>query len=319
MIGSDTTVHPSLLFLVGPTAAGKTALAIKLAKEFGAEIISSDSVQVYRELIIGSARPSPTELLEVRHHFVGHVSVADEYTAGTFEREALGLIGSNPNRSYIVCGGSGFYVQALMKGMYPIEKADVEIQTRIERRIDAEGLPAVYRELVAKDSEAAKTIAEQDRYRIVRALEIMESQGGEKLSDIKRRFEDASRFRFPGRKVATLGLKIDRTSLEVRIEARTARMLELGLLDEVKGLVDAGFSDRPALQSVGYRESLEHLKTPASLSDLRASIVKGTMRLAKKQRTWFARDPNTFWVDVERELDIASQFAFKFFTANTID
>jgi tRNA dimethylallyltransferase len=206
-----------------------------------------------------------------------------------------------------------------MKGMYPIEKADPEIQARLERRIDAEGLSEVYRELVAKDPEAAKSIAEQDRYRIVRALEIMESQGGEKLSDIKQRFEDASRFRFPGRKVATLGLKIDRSSLESRIAARTDQMLKLGLLEEVRGLVDAGFLDRPALQSVGYRESLEHIQAPGSLSDLKASIVKGTMRLAKKQRTWFARDQSAFWVDAERELDAASQFASKLFAANTID
>ena len=319
MNGNRPLAGPSLLFLVGPTAAGKTALAIRLAKDFGAEIISSDSVQVYRELVIGSARPSNAELAEVRHHFIGHVSVADEYTAGTFEREALDLIRTHPNRSYIVCGGSGFYVQALMKGMYPIEKADPEIQARLERRIDAEGLSEVYRELVAKDPEAAKSIAEQDRYRIVRALEIMESQGGEKLSDIKQRFEDASRFRFPGRKVATLGLKIDRSSLESRIAARTDQMLKLGLLEEVRGLVDAGFLDRPALQSVGYRESLEHIQAPGSLSDLKASIVKGTMRLAKKQRTWFARDQSAFWVDAERELDAASQFASKLFAANTID
>jgi tRNA dimethylallyltransferase len=319
VIGNRPSAVPSLLFLVGPTAAGKTALAIKLAKEFGAEIISCDSVQVYRELIIGSARPSKDELAEVRHHFVGHVSIADDYTAGTFEREALDLIRSNPDQSYIVCGGSGFYVQALMKGMYPIEKADAEIQSRIERRIDVEGLASVYKDLAAKDPEAAKSIAEQDRYRIVRALEIMESQGGEKLSDIKRRFEEASLFRFPGRKVGMLGLKIDRSFLEVRIEARTAQMLSLGLLDEVKGLVDRGLADRPALQSVGYRESLEFLKAPTSLSDLKASIVKGTMRLAKKQRTWFARDPSAFWVDAERELETASQFASKFFTANPID
>lgn len=303
----------NLLFLVGPTATGKTALAIEFAKQFGAEIISSDSVQVYRELVIGSARPSVSELREVPHHFIGHVSVADDYTAGTYEREALELITANPDRSFVVCGGSGFYVQALLKGMYPIEKANPEIQQRIESRIDSEGIGAVYQQLVEKDPEAAKTIAEQDRYRIVRALEIMESQGGEKLSEIKRRFEDASRRRFPGRNIATLGLKVDRPSLEARVIARTSQMLKLGLVDEVKQLIDQGFEGRPALQSVGYRETLEHLKARVAMSELKAAIVKGTMRLAKKQRTWFARDPGTFWFDADRDLDVAKKFGARFF------
>lgn len=308
-----------LLFLVGPTASGKTALAIALAKASGAEIISSDSVQVYRELVIGSARPSEAELAEVPHHFVGHVSVASEYTAGTFEREALELIRSNPEKRYIVCGGSGFYVQALMKGMYPIEKADPELQAIIERRIDTEGLAAIYRELVEKDPEAARTIAEQDRYRIVRALEIMESQGGEKLSDIKRRFEESSQFRFPGRKIGTIGLRLARPSLEARVVARTSLMIKLGLIDEVKGLIEKGYSDRPALQSVGYRETLDHLAGRLVLSELEAAIVKGTMRLAKKQRTWFSRDPSAFWIDSELELELAKKYAAEFFTSNTID
>lgn len=318
-MNGDPAIRANLLFLVGPTAAGKTALAIEIAKSFGAEIISSDSVQVYRELVIGSARPSESELREVPHHFVGHVSVADEYTAGTFEREALDLIRSNPRQSFVVCGGSGFYVQALLKGMYPIEKADPQIQIRIESRIDTEGLSAVYRELVEKDPVAAKKIAEQDRYRIVRALEIMESRGGETISNIKRRFEEASQHRFPGRNVATLGLKLDRSILEARVVARTSQMLKLGLIDEVKHLVERGHIERPALQSVGYRETLDYLKSPGSMAELKAGIVKGTMRLAKKQRTWFARDPNTFWADAERELDLARKFAADFFTANPID
>lgn len=304
---------------MGPTASGKTALAISIAKVFGAEIISSDSVQIYRELMIGSARPSDAELNEVPHYFIGHVSVADDYTAGTFEREAFDLIRANPNKPFVVCGGSGFYIQALLKGMYPIEKADPEIQAAIERRIETEGLSAIYRELLEKDPESAKSIAEQDRYRIVRALEIMQSQGGEKLSAIKRRFEKAAEHRFPGRKVATLGLKAERSSLEAKIVARTAGMLKAGLVDEVKGLVDQGFAGRPALQSVGYRETLEYLSNQLILAELEAAIVKGTMRLAKKQRTWFARDPSVFWVDGNDDRGLAKKFAADFFAANPID
>lgn len=304
---------PGLLFVVGPTASGKTALAIEIAKRYGAEIISCDSVQVYRELVIGSARPSVEELRSVRHHFIGHVSVADDYTAGAFEREALKLIQSHPDQPYVVCGGSGFYVQALQKGMYPIEKANPEIQSIIEERIEKIGLSAVYKELVQRDPETAKSIAEQDRYRIVRALEIMESMGGERLSEIKRRFEEESRMRFPGRKVGTLNLVVERPVLEGRVVARTKQMISTGLVDEVKQLVTAGYAARPALQTVGYKETLEYLAGTGSLVDLEANIVKGTMRLAKKQKTWFARDVDAQKIDVQAELPKALEFAAQIF------
>lgn len=301
--------HPNrsrLLFVVGPTASGKTSLAIDIAEKIGAEIISADSVQFYKELKIGSARPTVAELSRVKHHLVGHVSVAQDYTAGDFARDAMALIQENPDQNYIVVGGSGFYIQALEKGMFPIDRASEEAQDILERRVDAEGLEAVYRELQARDPEAAKKIAVQDRYRIVRALEILSTLPKEQtLSQMRVEFEQAARLRFPGRDVSTIGLSIERDRLEPRVVARTNDMIKAGFVDEVRELVTRGFKDRPAMASVGYKEVLQMLSGQMADVELVPMIVQATLRLAKKQRTWFARAPETKWFDAERERDAA--------------
>lgn len=298
--------EPRLLFVVGPTASGKTSLAIDIAEKINAEIISVDSVQFYRELKIGSARPSDAELTRVKHHLVGHVSVAASYTAGDCARDAMALIQGNPTQSYIVVGGSGFYIQALEKGMYPIDRASEATQEILENRVDAEGLEAVYRELQARDPMAAEKIAVQDRYRIVRALEILGTLPKEQtLSQMRIEFEHAAKLRFPGREVSTIGLRIERARLEPRVVTRTKDMIKAGFVDEVRGLVTKGFEARPALQSVGYKEVLQMLSGQMSESDLVPRIVQATLRLAKKQRTWFQRAPDTKWFDAERERDAA--------------
>lgn len=297
-----TPLDPVLLFVVGPTASGKTALAIEIAKQIDAEIISADSVQFYDELKIGSARPSDEELSQVPHHLVGHVSVRDEYTAGDFAREAMEIVNARHHKNFLVVGGSGFYIQAFEKGMYPIDRASLEIQEKLESRVDEIGLEAVYGELVRRDPETARKIAVQDRYRIVRALEILETLPAEQtLSQLKFDFEQAAKHRFPGRRVQTLGLRIERARLEPRVQARTASMLAEGLLDEVRALKVGGLSDRPALQSVGYKEVLQFLGGEFPESSLAARIEQGTLRLAKKQRTWFQRAPTTRWFDAETE------------------
>lgn len=291
-----------LIFVVGPTASGKTALAIEIAKSIRAEIISADSVQFFEELKIGSARPSLKELAEIRHHFVGHVSVAQDYTAGDFARDAMALIQAHPKQSYVVVGGSGFYIQALEKGMYPTDRASEEVQRRIELRVDKLGLEAVYQELVARDPDTAQKISVQDRYRIVRAIEILESLAPDQtLSGIKNEFELQAKLRFSGRTVKTIGLKIERARLEPRVRLRTLAMLKAGFIDEVRDLDQRGFGLRPPVQSVGYKEILQFLRGEISEAELVPLIVRGTLRLAKKQRTWFQRSGETVWFDAETE------------------
>jgi tRNA dimethylallyltransferase len=289
-----------LVFVVGPTASGKTALAIEIAESIGAEIISADSVQFFEELKIGSARPSKEELERVKHHLVGHVSVAQDYTAGDFARDAMALIETNKAQNYVVVGGSGFYIQALEKGMYPTDRSSEDAQNMIEQRVDRLGLDVVYKELQERDPATALKIAPQDRYRIVRALEILQTLKPEQtLSGLKTEFESKAKLRFPGRNVKTIGLRIDRARLEPRVKYRTEEMLRAGFVDEVRDLLARGFGDRPALQSVGYKEVLQFLKGEIVETELVPLIVRGTLRLAKKQRTWFSRSPETHWFDAE--------------------
>jgi tRNA dimethylallyltransferase len=315
---ADLNHKPQLLFVVGPTASGKTALAVEIAERMGAEIISADSVQIYSELKIGSARPSEEELSRVKHHLVGHVSVAADYTAGDFEREAREILARNPTKSYLVVGGSGFYVQALEKGMYPIFKADEGVRNELEARADKLGLEGLHRELEERDPEAARKIAPQDRYRIIRALEILTTlEPGQKLSQVREGFEQARRSkgeRFPDRLVRTLTLQLERERLEPRVRLRTRKMLQAGLEAEVGELVGKGFGERPALQSVGYREVLQS-RLGTLEESLEEAIVRGTLRLAKKQRTWFGRTDalasslNSASFDAERDLVAAVNWA----------
>lgn len=308
----------NLLYIVGPTASGKTDLAIDIARggkhqkavnqARSAEIISADSIQFYRELVIGSARPSQKQLSEVKHHLIGHISVADDYTAGAFEKEAAAIIDENPKTPFIICGGSGFYIQALQSGMYPIQKADPEIQGEIEKWIDQVGLNAAYLELVRLDEDAAAKISKNDRYRIVRSLEVLRKLGGENLSRLKARFAQNQKSRFAPRKVKTLVVQLEKEVLKKRVQLRTHQMLGVGLLHEVVDLIDMGYADRPALQSVGYKETLDLLlkdrdPSQARIAELENEIIQGTLRLAKKQRTWFNR--TTTDIDTVR-MDLSS-------------
>lgn len=316
-----SSVKPGLIFVVGPTASGKTAVAIEIAegliaRGIATEIISADSVQFYDELKIGSARPSDDELKRVKHHLVGHVSVARDYTAGDFERDALEILERNPQTTFIVVGGSGFYIQAFEKGMYPTSRASEDAQEKLEARVDREGLDAIYAELKARDPATAAKIAVQDRYRIVRALEILNTlPQTQTLSELKKNFELQAKQRFPERRVFTLGLRIERARLEPRVKLRAEHMLKQGLVDEVRVLLQQGFIARPALQSVGYKEVLQFLSGELSETELLPMIVQGTCRLAKKQRTWFQRATDTTWFDAETGRAEAVEWAIAHLTS----
>ncbi len=312
-----------LLYVVGPTASGKSDFAIELAEEVirqsdgGSvpQIISADSVQFYRELVIGSARPSTTDLARVRHHLIGHISVAEDYTAGKFERDALSLINSNPDTPFIVVGGSGFYIQALQKGMLPIKASDPERIAQLEVRYDELGASAMHAELERRDPIAAQKISIHDRYRVIRALEICESLGSlENLSAVRAQFERTQPNRFLGRPVKTILFFPEREILKDRIRKRAQKMVDMGIVDEVRDLVNLGFGDRPGLQTVGYRECLLALRNEIPIGDLSEQIERSTLRLAKKQKTWFSRDREAFRVISEGDwtggLRTASNFIF---------
>lgn len=310
---------PLVLFIVGPTATGKSDLAVDIAEACArvstkVEIVNCDSVQFFAGVDIGAAKPDENLLRRAKHHLIGHVPLGGAYTAGDFRRDALQIIEEGPIRGverFLAVGGSGFYVQALEKGMFEVPEVPEEVRERLEAEADAPGgLEALYTELRDRDPEAAARISPRDRYRILRALEIIRSDpSGSTLSEIKKRFiESAQEAPFTSAKI---GLVLDRDVLRKRVRERASQMLKAGLIDEVKGLRAKGLKDWSPLKSVGYREVQAMLDGQIELKDLEDAIVTSTMQLAKKQMTWFKRDQSIQWFDALKERSKAVELGQK--------
>jgi tRNA dimethylallyltransferase len=307
---------PHVLFIVGPTATGKSDFAVRVieeAKDFkpAAEIINCDSVQFFDVLEIGAAKPGPDLLSRAVHHLIGHVQLGGSYTAGDFRRDALGVIDERGRLGvdrFVAVGGSGFYVQALEKGMYAVPPISVLVKNELEiDRINL-GEAELYLELGRRDPESALKIKPADSYRIMRALEILRSTpSGETLTQIRARFEK-QRPPTPFN-VSKIGLRCSRDFLRQRITLRTELMLKAGLIDEVENLRTQGFKDWAPLASVGYREVQQFLDGAISRVNLNDAIITSTMQLAKRQMTWFKRDPEIHWFSVEENLDDATLYA----------
>ncbi len=279
--------------IVGPTAVGKTALSLDLAEALEAEIVSADSRQVYRYMTIGTAKPNPEELARVRHHFVDVRDPDAYYSAGEYQREARSVIGQMlaEGRLPIVVGGSGFYLRALFDGLFEPRIADSGVKERIRERIRKHGLASVYEELRHVDPEAAARVHPNDEQRIVRALEVYEISGKPMSTFFQEKPRPAP---FEG---IWIGLERDREELYRRIDARVDQMFAQGLVDEVQNLLDRGFSpDLNALRTVGYREVVEHLQGKISLERAVELVKRNSRRYAKRQLTWFRRDPRIHWV-----------------------
>ena len=285
---------PALLVVAGPTASGKTQMGIALAAALGGEIISADARQIYRHMDIGTAKPTSGEQAAARHHMIDVVDPDEQYSAARFAREAAAAIRRvlDQGRAPIVVGGSGFYLEALLRGLSPMPEIPLQIRERL-REESARDLPELYRRLRQVDPDAAQRLQSHDLQRIVRALEVWEATG-ERLSDLQRR---------PRQKVGRwqlhwFGLALDRAELYVRIEARVDAMVDAGLVGEVRALRDRGYSPRlNALNTFGYREIFAYLDGLLSLEAAVDEIKRGTRHYAKRQLTWFRRESAIAWVD----------------------
>lgn len=294
----DKDTNIKVIFVQGPTASGKTSFAIEMAERFGGEIISCDSIQVYKEVEIGTAKPNSKELSRVKHHMVSIINAPEKMTAGDFRVEALKIIEDRSKEGikiFWVAGGTGFYFQALEKGMFDAGKVDEEISIKVRTDLEKLGNEVLYSELEIADPEYAKKIAVNDSYRICRAIELIRS-GKAKPSEMQSNFK-ADNFPFPLFKIC---LTVDREYLRSRVELRTQQMLDSGLIEEVKSLIARGLEEWAPMQSVGYKESQAFLAGEiASLDELKQQIINKTMQLAKRQRTWFQRDKDNYFLDVQ--------------------
>jgi tRNA dimethylallyltransferase len=286
-----------LLVIVGPTAVGKSEVALAVAERLKGEIVSADSVQVYRYLNIGAAKPSPSERAAVPHHLLDLVNPGEDFTVADFQREARRAIAQIRGRGHlpVLVGGSGLYVRAVVHNYaFSPSGRDETIRRRLMREAQVSGTEPLYRRLAAVDPGTAEKLHPNDLRRVIRALEAYE-QGTRPLSLQSAGTTGPD----PGEKVFMFGLTMPRGLLYRRIEARVDKMLELGLVEEVKSLLARGCGrDSKAMLSLGYRQIVGYLSGELSLEEAAALIKRDTRRFAKRQLTWFRRDKETIWLDI---------------------
>lgn len=291
-----TQISHTIYFVVGPTASGKSALALELAKRLGGAVANSDSLQVYTGLDIGTAKPTLKERAELPHFLFDIVPLGQTFTAGDYRRAALETIEKQiPRQDLIFVGGSGFYIQALDKGMNEVLPVPPEIILSLDESEKQNGLLHLWHQLDQADPDSAKKIHPNDGYRIKRALSVIMTSGKKWSSQQAAAKEDqhlSSRYR-----VRKIGIKWDRAELSKRVTLRTQEMLDSGLVEEVQSLVEKGLAKWAPLQSVGYKETLDYLEGRICENELPGLIVQSTMQLAKKQMTWFKRDTEIQWFE----------------------
>ncbi len=285
-----------IISIVGPTAIGKTTLSIKLAQYFNTEIISADSRQFYKEMQIGTASPTPTELASVKHHFIHNKSVKDNYNVGAFEKDAMERLDSlfKTNNIVVMVGGSGLYVDAVTKGLDYFPVVDPAIREELNKRLKDEGLSTLQEQLNELDIEAYNHISVDNPHRVIRALEVCIGTNLPYSSFLNK---EKKKRDF---KVITIGLSADRDIIYDRINKRVDLMIDEGLLEEVKTLLP--YQHLNSLNTVGYKEIFNYFNKKWTLEFAISEIKKNSRRFAKRQLTWFKKDTSIFWFDYKTKL-----------------
>lgn len=282
-----------VIILLGPTAVGKTGVSILLAKALKTEIISADSMQIYRHMDIGTAKPSPVELEEVPHHLINILSPEQSFSAGLFKEKASEIINDlhRKNKVPVIVGGTGLYIRSLTQGLFKGPSADWSIRQKLKDEEQIYGKEYLYKHLQDIDAEAAVKINPNDSRRIIRAIEVA-MQGNKSISE----FHVTSTIRDPYDFVK-IGLSRDRKELYRLIEERVDKMIEAGLLHETKNLLEMK-PGRTALQALGYKELGRYLQGDIILEEAVRLIKKHTKMYAKRQMTWFKKELDITWIDV---------------------
>ena len=299
---------PRVAALVGATASGKTAVALALAAGIGAEIVNADSLQVYRELDIGTAKPTIEERAGVPHHLIDVVDPPEPYDAARYCREGRAVLDDCFRRGApaLVVGGAGLYLKALLSGLFAQGEPAPGVRDRVRQELASLGLPVLYARLIHLDPATASRLHPHDTYRIIRALEVI-SATGRPLSE----FINAHRFKDVPFKVLKLGLRLPREELYRKIELRVELMLEAGWLKEVEGLLGRYPPTLKPLQALGYRHLINYLAGRWSWEEALTWLTRDTRRYAKRQLTWFSSDPEVRWFhpdQIEEMAEVLTEF-----------
>ena len=285
-----------LICIVGPTAVGKTEIAIQLAQHLDAEIVSLDSRQIYRGMDIGTAKPTPDQRGAVPHYLIDCVDVDQPFSVAEYQRlgdTAIEEIRERNKRAMAV-GGAGLYFRGLIDGLFDGPGADMEIRTKLQREAEEHGNVALHERLRRCDPETANRVHPNNRVKVIRALEVYELTG-KPISALQGQWK-RNKPRYPFR---AFGLNMPREVLYRRIEERVDQMVEAGLIEEVEWLLDQGYSRNcVAMQSFGYKELIDHLDGKRTLNEAITLLKQNTRRFAKRQLTWFRNDPRIEWIDI---------------------
>lgn len=286
--------EPLLLVILGPTASGKSALAVELAQRSAGEIVSCDSVALYRHFEIGTAKPTSAQRALVPHHLLDIAEPDEPFTAGDYARRARAVIGEIAGRGHlpVVVGGTGLYLRALLEGLFPGPQRSEELRDRLRARATDRSSPYLHRMLARLDAESAAKIHANDLAKIIRAIEVCLASRGQMSELWKQRGRDPLR----GFRVLRIGLNPPREKLYERINLRAQQMFEDGLIEETKALLERCPNAAP-LNSLGYKQALEFLRGELGREQAIAAAQQGHRNYAKRQMTWFRREPEVAWLE----------------------
>jgi tRNA dimethylallyltransferase len=298
-LAESSNRHLKCVFVLGPTASGKSAWAAQQARKNNGSVVNIDSVQFYQGLIVGSAAPTEEEKQQAPHYLYSYVQAPQEMTAGGYITDFYKMIEQQkPKFPLFITGGTGFYIQALEKGMFDVMPIPEHVRETLEVELQQKGAEVLHAELKTYDPESKIHI--NDHYRLVRALEIIRHTG-KKPSDLLEREPNKNALPFESIKI---GFDFEKPEFENRVRFRTEKMVAGGLIDETQYFLENGFENWAPLSSVGYKECVQWLKntTNPQVEDLKSAIQQSTMQLIKKQKTWFKRDAAILWSNHEDSL-----------------
>ncbi len=288
---------PKLVIITGPTAAGKSSLAIDMALYFHGEIVNADSMQVYRGMDVGTAKPSIKERMGIPHHLLDIVDPDENFNAAIYRSFAEPILKEIASRNTVcfVVGGTGLYIKALLGGLFKSPPTDYDLREKLHQESATRGLQSLYEQLKVLDPESALNIHPHDKTRIIRALEIIHLTG-QPFSSLIRNHQ----FKERAFQTLKISLDVDREVLYHRINNRSLVMLQTGLIEETQRLLDMGYtSELKAMKSLGYRHVIRYLNNEWDFEELVRKLQTDTRRYAKRQLTWFRADPEMIWIDPE--------------------